>query len=102
MKQTDYTFYMDTWRKEDALRSCSLAARGLLADMLPIMHKAKPYGFLALRNGQPLYATQLSRLTGVTKPVLKRLIAELEHAGVLHRNHQGQLYAYCMVSPYDA
>ncbi len=102
MKQTDFELYMDTWRKDDGLRSCSLAARGLWADMFIIMHEAKHYGFLTLKNGQPLYATQLSRITGVAKSTLKRLIAELEHAGVLYRNLSGQLYANCMVKHYEA
>jgi len=43
-------FYPADWRSDPMLRLCSLAARGLWAEMICLMHEAEPYGSL-LVNG---------------------------------------------------
>jgi hypothetical protein len=45
-------FYPADWRSDPMLRLCSLAARGLWAEMICLMHEAEPYGSL-LVNGNP-------------------------------------------------
>ncbi len=101
MKQTDWEFYKHMWQTDKGLRCCSLAAKGLFAQMLCVMHEAAPYGYLALQNGLPLDAAKLSCLTGTSKRKLCQLIAELEDAGVLSRNGQEQLFSVQMKKRYQ-
>jgi hypothetical protein len=44
-------FYPADWRADAMLRLCSIAARGLWAEMMCIMHDAERYGSL-LVNGR--------------------------------------------------
>ena len=48
MKRPSFQFYPGDWLRDPALRACSLAARGLWADVLCYMHQGAPYGHLAL------------------------------------------------------
>jgi hypothetical protein len=77
-------FYPSDWRADPKLRMCSLAARGLWAEMVCLMHEAKPYGSL-LVNGHPVTDAQLASLVGSTKKEIKSLTFELESAGVFTR-----------------
>ena len=50
-------WYWDDWFAEFGLRLCSLAARGLWADMLGIMFKAETRGTLTV-NGKSMRVTR--------------------------------------------
>jgi hypothetical protein len=81
-------FYPRDWRGDQALRSVSIAARGLWMECLCIMHEAKPYGHLLL-NGNPVDDDTLARMAGVPVDEVARLMAELRQAGVLSVTRKG-------------
>ena len=87
-------FWCD-WRGDVRLRFCSLAARGLWAEMLAIMDEAKPVGYLVDDAGKPLSARQLAvqaAAPGGESEVVK-LLDELETAGVFSRNGANVIYS---------
>lgn len=96
MKRPAFQFYPGDWLKDAALRSCSLEARGLWADMLSLMHQAEPYGHLVL-NGLPIDDAALGRMVGATPGKVRRLIEELERSGTASRTADGALYSRRMV-----
>lgn len=85
-------FYPTDWRGDQALRVCSLAARGLWMECLCIMHEANPYGHLII-NGRPVTDSQLSALTGAPPSTVRQLLTELEEAGVFSTNRNGVIYS---------
>lgn len=48
-------FYPQDWSGDEKLSMCSLAARGLLASCLHLMHTADPYGHLLLHGKPPTH-----------------------------------------------
>lgn len=100
MKRPAFQFYPSDWRKDMALQSCSVAARGLWVDMMCIAHECEPYGHLTV-NGKPMTAAQIGRHTGLTERECSKLIAELEAAGVPSRTDEGTLYSRRMVRDED-
>lgn len=100
MKRPSFQFYPSDWRKDMALQSCSVAARGLWVDMLCIAHECEPYGHLTV-NGRPMTAAQVGRHTGLTERECVKLIAELEDAGVFSRTDDGAIYSRRMVADED-
>jgi hypothetical protein len=96
MKRPAFQFYPADWRKDAALQSCSLCSRGLWAEMMCIMHECDPYGTLSV-NGKPMGAPQLSRLVGESEKGVKKLLQELEDAGVFSRDSEGRIYSRRMV-----
>jgi hypothetical protein len=89
-------FYPTDWQSDPALRVCSLAARGLWAEMLFIMHKAEPYGFLVI-NGKPVTPKQLAVLVGAPQRDVEAYLKELEDNGVPSRDEHGTIYSRRMV-----
>jgi hypothetical protein len=85
-------FYPADWRADQALRVCSLAARGLWIEMLCVMHNAIPYGHLLI-NGSPVSDTQLAMLAGTPSEQISALVGELESAGVFSRTGKGVIYS---------
>ena len=100
MKRPAFQFYPADWRKDMALQSCSVAARGLWVEMLCIAHECEPYGHLTV-NGKPMTAAQIGRHTGLTERECAKLVAELEDAGVVSRTAEGVLYSRRMVRDED-
>lgn len=100
MKRPAFQFYPADWRKDMALQSCSVAARGLWVDMLCIAHECEPYGHLTV-NGRPMTAAQIGRHTGLTERECAKLIAELEDSGVLSRTAEGAIFSRRMVRDED-
>jgi hypothetical protein len=74
-------FWPADWQRDPALRSCSLAARGLWMEMLCLAHDAEPYGHV-LVGGRPPSPRQLASIVGVSVRDVEKLIAELDEAGV--------------------
>ena len=85
-------FYPSDWRADPALRVCSLAARGLWAEMMCIMHEAEPYGHL-LVNGKPLNEKQLASLSGGDLRETVNALVELESCGVFSKTEGGVIYS---------
>jgi hypothetical protein len=95
-KQPWFKFYPQDWRGDAELRSCSIGARGLWAEMLCIMHQADPYGHLLI-NGKPVLPRQLAKLAGISDAECMKFILELESAGVYSRADDKTVYSRRMV-----
>ena len=89
-------FFPTDWRGDQALRICSLEARGLWIECLCLMHEAEPYGYLTI-NGRALDASHLAKLTGMAEARIDDLMGELEAAGVFSRNRQGTVFSRRMI-----
>jgi|GEM_PF-1289163 len=87
-----FKFYPTDWQSDQALRICSIAARGVWLEMICVMHKADPYGHLVI-NGRTVTNPQLALLSGVAQIELEPLLTELEEAGVFSRNRAGVIYS---------
>lgn len=85
-------FYPSDWRADAMLRLCSIAARGLWAEMMCIMHEAERYGSL-LVNGKRIDKRQLAGLAGITEKECTALLIELEGHGVFSRDDDGTIYS---------
>lgn len=96
MKRPSFQFYPADWRRDAALQSCSVSARGLWIELMCVMHDCEPYGVLAV-NGRAMSPAQLARLVGEQEKVIVRLLAELEDAGVCSRDEEGRLFSRRMV-----
>jgi hypothetical protein len=96
MKRPAFMFYPADWRKDTALQSCSVAARGTWIDMMCIAHQCDPYGVLAI-NGSAMGVAQIARLIGETERRTGALLAELENAGVFSRDTAGAIFSRRMV-----
>lgn len=89
-------FWWQDWQADQALRSCSLAARGLWMDMLCIAHSGTPRGHVTI-NGQAVTTKRLATLAGTTEKECAKLLAELEEAGVFSRTPEGVVFSRRMV-----
>jgi hypothetical protein len=92
VKRPAFMFYPADWRKDPALRVCSVAARGLWMDMLCLMHESEPYGYLVV-NGEPVSDAELARLVGEPLAVVRKLLKELEARNVFSRTEKGVIYS---------
>ncbi len=100
MKRPAFQFYPADWRKDMALQSCSVAARGLWIDLLCIAHECEPYGHLTV-NGRAMTSAQIGRHTGLTARECDALLLELADAGVLSRTDEGVIFSRRMVRDED-
>jgi len=84
--------YFGDWRRDTALQSCSLAARGLWEEMLCLMFDGTPRGYL--RVGEtPITPEKLARMVGPHEHErIPRLLQELEKAGVFSRDEDGTIF----------
>lgn len=97
MKQGPWVkWYWADWRSDPKLRMCSIAARGLWAEMLALMQEAAPYGHLLISGRAPTDA-QLAVLAGMPADELPPLLGELEAAGVFSRTRTSTIYSRRMV-----
>lgn len=87
-----FKFYPSDWQSEPSLRVCTLAARGLWIEMLCLMHKADPRGYLLLAD-QPITESQLAGLVGRPPAEVAKLVAELEAARVFSRDAAGVIFS---------
>jgi len=84
--------------KDPALRSVSIAARGLWIDMLCLLFESDRRGYLQHCTGKPVTPDQLARMTGCSAEEVSRLLQELEDSGVFSRTDHGVLFSRRMVS----
>lgn len=85
-------FDIERWQLDEAVRSCTLAARGLWWEMLLIMRKNKRRpGFLTSASCSPLSPVALANLVGASEEEVSRLLRELEGNGVFSREASTQI-----------
>ena len=96
MKRPSFQFYPADWRKDPALSTCSLAARGLWIEMMCLAHESERYGVLSI-NGTPMSVQQIARAVGESPSVIARLVTELERSSVFSRDAQGCILSRRMV-----
>lgn len=77
-------WYFGDWLHDPALRSVSLAARGLWADMLAIMWESPERGISPYAAGK-LEAKAWAKVVGHRADYVRKLVVELELSGVLSR-----------------
>jgi hypothetical protein len=95
-KRPAFQFYPGDWVRDAGLQSCSLGAKGLWIQMICLMHEGEPYGHL--RFGKKIISVQgLALMVGETPPRLRRLLRELENAGVFSRQADGTMFSRRMV-----
>lgn len=97
MKRPSFQFYPADWRKDPALSTCSLAARGLWIELMCVAHESDEYGVLCI-NGKGMSTAQIARTVGEIPKVVASLIDELEQAAVFSRRSDGSIYSRRMVS----
>ena len=96
MKRPAFQFYPADWRKDPALSTCSLAARGLWIELMCVAHESDEYGTLSI-NGKPMTEQQIARAVGESPALINKLLAELEASGVFSRNESGSIYSRRMI-----
>lgn len=87
-------FFPSDWRGDEALRNCTLAARGLWVELMCLAHKSGGY---VLVNGCPPSPLLLSRQVGCSRGELSRLLSELRTHGVCSVTEDGVVYSRRMV-----
>lgn len=96
LRRPSFQFYPDDWLSDMALKRCSLAAKGLWVDMLSYMHSGAPYGHLTV-GGRAITVDEIARMVGASVATVRRLLAELEAAGVPSKTEDGTFYSRRMV-----
>ena len=81
MKLPWIKFYPSDWLSDEALRSCSVEARGLWVDMICLMAKSDIHGHLLI-GGKPARAEQIARIVGLLPKRAMELMDELNASGV--------------------
>ena len=81
-------FYPDDWNADIELASCSLAAQGLLARLMSVLHRSEPYAYL-LRNGSAPAPRDISRVLGIAPNTYRACLKELLDKGVLREDEMG-------------
>lgn len=82
MKNPSFQFYPGDYLRDPAVRSVSLAARGLWIDLLCMMHQAPRRGYLEIQQGVPPTGEQIARMCGASAREIRALLAELRNASV--------------------
>lgn len=95
-KAPSFQVYPGDWRRDTALQTCPLEARGLWWELCCVMHDGDPYGHLAIR-GRPITDDRAAAMIGIPVAQYRRLLVELEEAGVPSRTEDGVLYSRRMV-----
>lgn len=91
-KRPWFKFFPSDWQGDLKLRSCSLAARGLWAEIVCVMNSADPKGYLVVNGDKPNF-TMLSTLCGAPEKEVKKHLKELENAGVFSLMDDGTIYS---------
>lgn len=99
-KRPSLQFYPGDWRRDAALQSCSMGARGLWMEMICLMHDGYPYGYL--RAGQKvIQVLLLARMTGCEIDDCEVWVTELEEAKVFSRAEDGAIFSRRLVRDED-
>lgn len=82
-----FKWWACTWLGSPEIRGLSLEARGLLADLRSLAHQSVPPGSLT-SQGRPLTEKELARRVGSTPCKVRKLLGEIELAGILRRQDE--------------
>ena len=93
-KNPSTRWFFKDWENDEALRLCSLAAQGLWMRLLCIC--AANDGYLLI-NGKPPSGAALARYIGEMPAVVRRLVQELDDAGVFSRTSETIIFNRRMV-----
>ena len=96
MKHPWIKFFPCDWRADPRLRMCSLAARGLWAELIGYMHEAEPYGHLLVSGKRPGEA-DIAALVGRPLGEIRKALAELGERGVYSATEAGVIYSRRMI-----
>jgi hypothetical protein len=96
-KNPSTRWFFNDWMGDLGLRRCSLAARGLWADMLALCANAQRYGYLEADDGKKLSIAELARQVGAARGTVDRLLHELEGNHVFSRDEAGTIFNRRMV-----
>jgi hypothetical protein len=89
-------FWPQDWEGDVALRVVSLSAQGLWMRLVCAMHRSEPYGHLTM-NGRPMSVRQVASLASISEREAKKLLDELEKAGVFSRTEDGVIFSRRLV-----
>lgn len=89
-------WYPADWRADPRLRMCSLAARGLWADLISYMHEGEPYGHLLI-DGKAPSEPDIAALVARPLAEVRKAMAELGERGVYSKTEDGTIYSRRMV-----
>lgn len=89
-------FWWDDWTSDLALKSCSLAARGLWMEMLTIMHKSENEGYFLIA-GRSVTPKQLAGLVSASEKEVSKCMAELAENRVFSTTDAGVIYSRRML-----
>ena len=93
-KSPGFWFFTGDWMKDPELRFCSIFARGLLVDLLCILHEAKEQGYASNPDGSPRTNEQIvDAISGGSREEKLAALGELEQSGVLSRDNRGVLFS---------
>jgi hypothetical protein len=92
-----FLFYPGDWFKNTGLRACSLAARGVWADLLCFMDQGPHRGYLCTESWVPYTDEQLARMCGCFADEFAGLLLELLSRGIGARSDSGILHSPRMV-----
>lgn len=95
-KRPSIQFYPGDWRRDLALRTCTIGARGLLIELMCVMHDGDPYGHLAVA-GVGLSDEEASAAVGISTTEYRRYVRELLQKRVLSQNTDNMIYSRRMV-----
>ena len=86
-------WHFNKWRADPGLRMVSLAARGLWADLLAVMHECEPYGHLVI-NGRVPSTKQIASIVGMTSErEVATCLEELRTNGVFSVTEEGMIFS---------
>lgn len=100
-KPPGFFVYTADWRKDPAVQSCSLSARGLWWELLCVMWECPMRGVLL--TGPPWYiwsARDISLAIGCPPKLAEKLLNELLVKGVASQAENGAIFCRRMVADY--
>ncbi len=95
-KAPAFQFYPADWLNDIKLQSCSLAAQGLLVNLMCLMHQSEKYGFLLINGRIPL-PKEVSHLLRLHHKTYQARLIELILNGVLYEDENKAIYCKRMV-----
>jgi hypothetical protein len=96
-----FPFFATDWLGNTQLRLASMEAGCLLINILALLHVSPRRGYLVQPNGQPWSVKQLAQVLSRDSVLIARLLEELEHLGLLHRDENGAILSQRMVDAED-
>ena len=99
-KSPSFQFFPADWLNDIKLKACSLSAKGLLIDLMCLMHQSKKYGYLVLNGTKSelkLNENVLKKILNVNKKSLHFALKELLDLGVLKTDENENIFCKRMV-----